>query len=284
MLQTNCSIDGSPLFVSTDTVGMNQNRSEVALWGRVLGITQAIKDKYTTITRGFVLHDYKGGTMKDPKGSVIPDPESAALRDSLNGLYNVILPKSVTDTIDSNKDYWYRAYIKIDESVYYGEPKKLSPLSIEIGDIDWTVHGNKATLHSSIQGTVFVREKRFGTDEQDTEETKYAKTGFVVGKNADISLDKYETLCKYQFKENEQVTDSTYSCVMSVPKDTVYWVRAYIIADGKTRYSEARQFGLDYVDLGLPSKRLWANISVGSAYPEDESDFFAIGEASTKAH
>ena len=53
-----------------------------------------------------------------------------------------------------------------------------------------------------------------------------------------------------------------------------------------TRYSEPRQFGLDYVDLGVKDSRgqtlLWANIDVGSAYPEDNPDYYAIGESFTK--
>ena len=279
VLQTNNTLDdgsNSPLFVSTDTVGMNSSRSEVELWGRAIGVTPAIKADYSNnVTRGFVLHDYKYGTANDPKGSIIIDP--AVKIDSINGLYSTVLPKSCTDTLQSDKDYWYRAFLRIGDGYYYGEPKKLSPLTISIGDIDWEVHGNKATLYCDIIGSVFIGKKNFGTSGTDD-----SVLGFVVGDSVNIDREHCETEWLYQYKEGEVVIDSTYSRVMDVPKDTIYWVRAFILSDGKIRYSEARQFGLDYVDLGLSSGTLWASINVGSAYPEDDSDYFAVGEGEAK--
>ena len=40
--------------------------------------------------------------------------------------------------------------------------------------------------------------------------------------------------------------------------------------------------GTDYVDLGFPSRTLWATRNVGAYSPEESGDFFAWGETSTK--
>lgn len=39
-----------------------------------------------------------------------------------------------------------------------------------------------------------------------------------------------------------------------------------------------------YVDLGLPSKTLWATYNVGATSPEESGDFFAWGETETKTN
>ena len=298
VLQTNGTLeDGSLLFIQTDTVARSTvNRSEMTFYGRSLGITPEIKAGYE-IQRGFVMHDFKGGELTDPCGIM---PDTTTLPDHsndgrFNGLYSVPLSKGVRDTLRSDKDYWYRAYIIYkkngtdNEEIFYGVPKKLSPLTIGVDSIFWEVHENKATLGCKTDGTVFISKPKLETLVQndgtlDLASTTGTKLGFIVGDSANITFDRYESLWEYQYKEDEVITDSTYRAVMAVPKDTVYWVRAYVVSDGMIRYSEARQFGLDYVDLGLPSKRLWANISVGAGYPEDDHDYFSLGEPSPKSN
>lgn len=260
--------DKTQLFISTDTVGLSADHSHVALYGRVLGITEKIKAG-NNVVRGFVLNDFYGGTLAN--GSNIADTASTKA-EYFNGLYIDNIPKEVIDTMSSYKTYWYRAYIKVGDEVFYGKPKKIVPLTVGIDDIDWEVHENTATLHSSVVGTVFIKDRTT------------AKTGFITGKTADIDIDHNVSNLPYTFPEGKQIADGNYTAAMPVAKDTVYWVRAYVIADNKTIYSTPRQFGLDYVDLGLASGRLWANISVGSTYPEDKSDFFSIGEGFLKNH
>ena len=303
VLQTNGQLaDGSLLFIQTDTMSRSTvNRGVMTFWGRSLGITPEIKENYT-ITRGFVIHDYKGGVLSDNPCGIMPDTTTLTGQPNegrFNGLYSVPLSKGVRDTLRSDKDYWYRAYIIYkkngtdNQEIFYGVPKKLSPLTIEIDSIFWEVHENKAILGCKTDGTIFIRNPKLEKlvldsgdldleSETETEEIKGTKLGFIVGDSANITFANYETLWEYQYKEDEVITDSTYRVQMNVPKDTVYWVRAYVVSDGMIRYSAARQFGLDYVDLGLPSKRLWANISVGAGYPEDDHDYFSLGEPTNK--
>lgn len=299
VLQTNGQLaDGSLLFIQTDTMSRSKvNRGVMTFWGRSLGITPEIKENYT-ITRGFVLHDFKGGRLTDEPCGIMPDTTTLAGHSNdgrFNGLYSVPLTNGVRDTLRSDKDYWYRAYIIYknnntnEEEIFYGIPKKLTPLTIEIDTIFWEVHENKAILGCKLDGTVFISKPKLETLVQeggalDLNSETGTKLGFIVGDSANITFDRYETLWEYQYKENEEITDSAYRTLMNVPKDTVYWVRAYVVCDGMIRYSEPRQFGLDYVDLGLPSKRLWANISVGAAYPEDDCDYFSLGEPTKKSN
>ena len=295
VLQTNGTLsDGSLLFIQTDTVARSQaQRGEMLFYGRALGVTPKIKQDYQ-IERGFVMHDFKGGEIKDTPCGIMPDTTTLSGHSNdgrYNGLYSVPLPNKVRDTLRSDKDYWYRAYIQYTKGstteYFYGVPKKLSPLTVGVDSIFWEVHENKATLGCRTDGTVFIHRPRLEKlvnegGALDLEATTGTKLGFIVGDSANITFDRYETLWEYQYKENEEIIDSTYRVVMDVPKDTVYWVRAYVVSDGMIRYSEARQFGLDYVDLGLPSHRLWANISVGAGYPEDDHDYFSQGEPSPK--
>ena len=273
------------MFISTDTVGrhyIDDENSVISFYGRQLGITPAMKSKYENIVRGFVLHDFKGGTLENTPCANMPD---ATTKENIyNGLYTVTLPDEVRDTIRADKEYWYRAYIRVNDEVYYGQPKKIAPLTISIDSIGWEVHEKHATLYSFVDGVEFVKDRENAT------------VGYVVGDSANISLENKETIWYHDMTgktlSNTRVNPTTriksprYEAVMDVPIDTVYWVRAFVTADGMTRYSEPRQFGLDYVDLGVKDSKgqtlLWANIDVGSAYPEDNPDYYALGESTTK--
>ena len=295
VLQTNCkTLDGEIMFVSTDTLGRYflpeyEDSTEIRFYGRQLGITPAMKDKYEVIERGFVLHDFKGGTITDQPCADMPD--GTAKGDIFNGLYSSLLTKEVRDTMRADKEYWYRAYIHLRKAgeadqYYYGKPKKIIPLTISVDSIGWEVHEKTARLFSFVDGVDFVKDR------------KHAEVGYVVGDSANIDKEHFEQILRYTFGENEELRNTrvlpgnqkspNYKCEMQVPIDTVYWVRAFITADGVTRYSEPRQFGLDYVDLGIKDKKgqtlLWANIDVGSAYAEDYPDYYAIGESFTKAY
>lgn len=266
--------DGSQMFVSTDTVGMNAARDKQLFYGRVLGITPTMREN-KTITRGFVLHDFKWGTLTDGKmvADMPKDGSTTAKKDIINGLYTVELPENVIGLLDPNKEYWYRAYVKVNNEILYGVPKRLKLLTATVKDMDWEVHENSATLIGNLVGTVFVKEPH------------KAVGGFITGKNDSIDLTHYDNKIIYYDGKDKVITDGDFSATMSVPIDTIYWVRAFVTtADGKTHYSEPRQFGLDYIDLGLPSGSLWANISVGSSYPEDQIKYFSIAEARTKQY
>ena len=69
----------------------------------------------------------------------------------------------------------------------------------------------------------------------------------------------------------------------TMQKGKTYYYRAYV-TDGTARlYGKILDFELvDYVDLGLPSGTLWANINVGGNASEWYGDYFAYGETQPK--
>lgn len=70
--------------------------------------------------------------------------------------------------------------------------------------------------------------------------------------------------------------------VFSLPSDPdkEYFVKPYVISDGKYYYGEG---GSDiWVDLGLPSGILWAKYNVGATSPEEYGGYYAWGETEEK--
>ena len=277
---------GELIFVSTDTIGNNQKEPEkISFWGRELGVTQTMKTRCDSIIRGFLVDEVKFFEFKKDEAHpqpIINLPDTTQKDNIFNGLYSVHFPVEDIERIDADKEYWYRAYICVNGEYFYGVPKLLPTTEIHMKHRDWEVHGKQATLYSQLDGMVYVKNKLT------------AKTGFIVGKTPDVDLEHYDTLvyandaCYGRDGDNNRrIQDGIYSQVIRVAKDTIYWVRAFLEADYKTRLSEARQFGLDYVDLGITDskghKMLWANLCVGSGYPEDSCEYYSPGEAFVKA-
>ena len=101
--------------------------------------------------------------------------------------------------------------------------------------------------------------------------------GFVFGSSPQV--DKASALMEY----HKTITEvCSYSHTVSVQGNMGYWYRAYVEKDGEVKYGEAKHFGWEMVDLGLPSGTLWANMNVGSSSPEEYGSYFAWGETHTK--
>ncbi|MCQ2315365.1 MAG: hypothetical protein MJZ85_01580 [Bacteroidales bacterium] len=85
-------------------------------------------------------------------------------------------------------------------------------------------------------------------------------------------------------------TGSFTSSITGLTASTRYYVRAYATNSNGTSYGEQKEFtsedpnvgGHVYVDLGLPSGRLWAACNVGADNPESYGSYFAWGEFLTK--
>ena len=66
-------------------------------------------------------------------------------------------------------------------------------------------------------------------------------------------------------------------------RDKTYHVRPTVTVMGYTiEASPLATFGIDWVDLGLPSGTIWATRNVGASVPEDYGDYFAWGETAPK--
>lgn len=95
---------------------------------------------------------------------------------------------------------------------------------------------------------------------------------YLEGQSCTVTATANEGYTFTNWTENDEVvsTDATYS--FSVETDRAL-VANFAVSSGGDH---------DYVDLGLPSGRLWATCNVGADNPEDYGDYFAWGETTPK--
>ena len=77
------------------------------------------------------------------------------------------------------------------------------------------------------------------------------------------------------------------SRITGIVPNTTYYIRAYASTSHAIAYGEEMSFTTEeddgnWVDLGLPSGKLWATFNVGANVPEDYGDYFAWAETSPK--
>ena len=120
----------------------------------------------------------------------------------------------------------------------------------------------------------------------DTSATLYATfnnvtpvdNGVIIGIVAGDSVTVTRGNGKHQTEKT--VTGADHVVLTNVPviDNFGYWYKAYVVVGGQVYYSEPRHFGLELIDLGLPSRLLWANMNVGASWPVDYGDYYAWGE------
>ena len=105
------------------------------------------------------------------------------------------------------------------------------------------------------------------------------QTGFVVGDSANITKNNatvYPQTTTGYGSFSQQIT--------GLQNNIGYWYRAYVeTPTGEVFYGTARHFGLEMVDLGLPSGTLWANMNVGADWPEETGYYYSWGETQPKS-
>lgn len=143
-----------------------------------------------------------------------------------------------------------------------------------------TADGNRLTIHtdSSVWEWNRPKAKLYATFSSTIKIENPVSAGFIVGDSASIVKGKE------RYDLSQTLTSTGVFCdSVEVAGNMGYWYRAYIIAgDGTVYYGDARHVGLEMVDLGLPSRTLWANMNVGANRPEDYGGYFAWGEISEK--
>lgn len=142
-----------------------------------------------------------------------------------------------------------------------------SLLQVMTDSVQWRATQLTAKLYGTLYG--YAKAKN----------TAGLEIGFVVGKTDSVTIANGGT------KLIATVTgDGAYNANFAMPKDTVYYYRAYVQdADGNIDYANTLQFGRCYVDLGLPSGTKWANINVGATRPDEDGGYYAWGETATKS-
>ncbi len=139
------------------------------------------------------------------------------------------------------------------------------------GDNAYTILTDSATWHldattATIYGTMSMLRPIEG----------FVEVGFIIGDSANIKKDGAAYYSKNVSANCRMET------TVPVYDNMGYWYRAYIETDDTIFYGEAKHFGLEMVDLGLPSGTLWANLNVGASWPEEFGKYYAWAETSEK--
>ena len=136
-------------------------------------------------------------------------------------------------------------------------------LDIQTDSATWKLNATQATLYATVASKQPVSDG--------------LTVGIVLGSSSHV--DKASALIDY----HQDVTEvCSYSTTVDVTDNMGYWYRAYVEKDGEVKYGEAKHFGWEMVDLGLPSGTKWANMNVGTSWPEEYGDYYAWGETNTK--
>nr|MCR5153047.1 hypothetical protein [Prevotella sp.] len=117
----------------------------------------------------------------------------------------------------------------------------------------------------------------YGTFTTTTPLTEPLTVGFVIGDSSQIIRGKSRYEYTMQTQQACRITTD-----VEVYMDMGYWYKAFVVVGDSTYYGQARHFGLEMVNLGLPSGRLWANMNVGAGTPEQYGDYYAWAEVETK--
>lgn len=103
--------------------------------------------------------------------------------------------------------------------------------------------------------------------------------GFVVGDSATVT----KANAVFDLSHTTTVAGWFYDDV-EVYDNLGKFYRAYADVGDSVIYGTAKRYGYNLVNLGLPSRTLWANMNVGSSWPEDYGEYYAWGEINTKAN
>lgn len=102
-----------------------------------------------------------------------------------------------------------------------------------------------------------------------------------------VEVSENEDMSHSQIYGSETETENhNFTVTVSDLKDGTKYYYRYLVwnkyyVDNKY-VMEKREFGVDFVDLGLLSGTLWATCNVGALLPKDHGDYFAWGETQPK--
>ena len=133
-------------------------------------------------------------------------------------------------------------------------------MNVHTDGATWQVNDTEATITGTVSSTTV-----FGDD---------MTVGFIVGNHEGFTVAEATDIPVTLTATGHLET------TISITNNIGYWYRAYVACGGVIFYGEERHVGWEMVDLELPSGRLWANVNVGSTWPEDFGDYFTWGETS----
>ena len=243
------------LFIHSDSIAYNSDHTETTLHGTMRGMDNLVTD----ITEGFVVGNDSLTTTSSPIANI-----SASATD--NGPYTGQLSSDDQKKMLLGTNYYSRAYLTFDGNTYYRNAVPFTPYAIATDSTNWQVGMTEARLCGTAKGILDATTQNLGT-------------GFVIGDKEDVKLGDTGATDLAQ----TTATNGVYKGTLSDLECKQYYYRAYMKQkqsdDSYTYiYGEPKMFGLEMVDLGLPSKTLWANINLGAQSPTDNGDAYSYAK------
>ncbi|MGN1253959.1 MAG: hypothetical protein ACI4T9_05165, partial [Prevotella sp.] len=136
--------------------------------------------------------------------------------------------------------------------------------------------------------------KRLGLSTERTSWTAGAGSATIYG--TVLGLDSLSKItCGFEIAKTADMKDAeSHACTATaanglfqytIPKidnTRMYYYRTYLSVDGKKYYGKVRNFGIEMVDLGLPSGTKWANVNMGAWKDSEHGNFYSWGETVDK--
>ena len=212
-------------------------------------------DNFTVTSSAGMGNDAKSvrfGICYGPTKNVTIDNNTIGLNEAgEDGSYTLTITPIPYGTV------YYRAYVTIDGTTFYGEEKSVEGNSIVTGDINVENQSVESSWIKIITGyDNLTYGICYGSKSNPT-------VSDLTVKPANVDLDN---------KFNVELTD--------IPFGTVYY-RAFLMIGSSAYYGETKSFRRDMkvgipIDLGLSVK--WASMNVGADVPSDAGCYFAWGE------
>ena len=216
-------------------------------------------DNFTVTSSAGMGNDAKSvrfGICYGPTKNVTIDNNTIGLNEAgEDGSYTLTITPIPYGTV------YYRAYVTIDGTTFYGEEKSVEGNSIVTGDINVE---NQSVESSWIKIITGYDNLTYGICYGSKSDPTVSD---LTVKPANVDLDN---------KFNVELTD--------IPFGTVYY-RAFLMIGSSAYYGETKSFRREMkvgnpVDLGLSVK--WASMNVGADVPSDAGCYFAWGETVDK--
>ena len=216
-------------------------------------------DNFTVTSSAGMGNDAKSvrfGICYGPTKNVTIDNNTIGLNEAgEDGSYTLTITPIPYGTV------YYRAYVTIDGTTFYGEEKSVEGNSIVTGDINVE---NQSVESSWIKIITGYDNLTYGICYGSKSDPTVSD---LTVKPANVDLDN---------KFNVELTD--------IPFGTVYY-RAFLMIGSSAYYGETKSFRREMkvgypVDLGLSVK--WASMNVGADVPTDAGCYFAWGETADK--
>ena len=212
-------------------------------------------DNFTVTSSAGMGNDAKSvrfGICYGPTKNVTIDNNTIGLNEAgEDGSYTLTITPIPYGTV------YYRAYVTIDGTTFYGEEKSVEGNSIVTGDINVENQSVESSWIKIITGY---------------DNLTY---GICYGSKSDPTVSDLTVK-----PANVDQNNSFYVKLIRAPFGTVYY-RAFLMIGSSAYYGETKSFRHDMkvgtaVDLGLSVK--WASMNVGADVPSDAGCYFAWGE------